>query len=82
MIVEIIIILLAIPAGLMLAHAARDELEEGRNWFRILTIASLALAGLFWLLGYNYITLTLIFIAIVSFISYIKSKDRKFIRKR
>jgi len=82
MIVEIILLVLAIPAGFLIAWMARDELAEGRKWFRAMVIASLTLAILFWILGFVYISLTLIFITIVSFISLIKSRDKIWTKKR
>lgn len=77
MIPEIILLVLAIPAGFILAWFARDELKGGKKWFRILFIASLILAELFWLVGLRYVMLTLVFIAIVSFISLVKSSGLK-----
>jgi O-antigen/teichoic acid export membrane protein len=82
MIVEIILLVLAIPTGFLIAWMARDELIDGRKWFRVIVIASLALAALFWILGFVYISLTLIFIAIVGFVSLIKSRDKKWTKKR
>lgn len=69
--VEIIILALAVPAGYLIAWMARDELVSGKEWFRLLVIASIALAALFWFFGISYISLTLVFIAIASFISLI-----------
>ena len=82
MIIQTILLILAIPAGFLIAWMARDELVQGREWFRGLVIAPLALAGLFWLLGISYLCPTLVFIAIISFISFVKSKDRKWTKKR
>ncbi len=82
MIIEIILLTLAIPVGYLISWMARDELLEGRKWFRILIIASLTLAALFWILGFIYISLTLVFIAIVSFVSLIKSRDKKWTKKK
>ena len=82
MIVEIILLILAVPAGFLIAWLGRDELVDGKKWFKFVVISSLALAGLFWLFGLDYVSLTLGFIAIVSFISVIKSNDRKWTKKR
>jgi len=81
LIIEIILLILAVPAGLLIAYLARDELIQGQKWFKILVIASLALAGLFWMMNLDYISLTLVFIAIASFVSLVKSKDKKWVRK-
>lgn len=75
MITEIILLLLAIPTGFILAWLAKEELREGRKWFKTLVIASAALASFFWIFGVRYASLTLVFIAIASLISLIKGKN-------
>jgi hypothetical protein len=82
LIIEFILLVLAIPAGFLIAWLARDELVDGKKWFRTLVIASLALGGMFWLAGFVYISLSLIFIAIASFISLVKSNDKNWTKKR
>ena len=42
--IEWIILLAAIPVGYLIAYLAKDELIQGRKWFRILIIAGF-LAG-------------------------------------
>jgi len=82
MIIELILVLLALPVGYLIAWMARDELVMGRKWFYLIFIVSILLA--FWLYynQYGYITLTLIFIAIVSFISIVKSRDKKWTSRK
>ena len=82
MIIQVILLILAIPVGYLIAWMARDELIAGRKWFRIIFIASIALSGLFWLLGNGYISISLVFIAIVVLISLIKSEDKRWTKKR
>ena len=82
MLVEIIILLLAIPAGYFIAAATGDELVEGRKWFYAIIITAVFVGGWFYLTGQRYITLTCAFIVIVSFISLVKSKDKKWVKKR
>ena len=77
MIIEIILLILAIPAGFLVAWLAKEEIEEGKKWFRILVIASAALALFFWVFGARYVSLTLVFIAIVSLISLVRGKGQK-----
>ena len=72
MITEIILLLLAIPTGLILAWLAKEELKEGRKWFKALVIASIALAFFFWIFGVRYVSLTFAFIAVASLVSLIK----------
>ena len=73
MLIEILLLILAVPTGLLLAWLADDELKAGRKWFRVLFIASLAFAGLFFIYRIYYVTLTLVFISIASLISFLKS---------
>ena len=81
MIFEIIILLLGIPVGYLIAWLARDELVLGRRWFKILIILSFLVGITSYFLDSIYITLTMVFIIIVSFISLIKSRDKRWIRK-
>ena len=82
MILEVLILILAIPAGFLIAWMARDELIDGQKWFRALVVVSIVLAGLFYFYGQGYVALTCLFIAIVSFISLMKSRDKKWTKKR
>jgi hypothetical protein len=82
MIIEIILLVLAIPVGYLIAWLARDELVDGRKWFKLLIILSSALALFFYPFNYGYISLSLLFIAIVSFISFLKSRDKEWTRKK
>ena len=73
---------LGIPVGYLIAYLARDELVQGRRWFYILTAGGISFGGIFWLIGQKASSLTAFFTAIVAFISLIKSKDKKFVKKR
>jgi len=77
MIIEILIVLLAIPIGFLIAWNARDELKQGKEWFRVLMIASVIVGIWFYLTGDQYITWTSLFIFVTSLISLIKSEDKK-----
>ena len=82
MIADIILLVLAIPAGYLIAWMARDELADGRKWFGALVIICVVLAAIFTYFGFVYIALSLEFIGIVSLISVIKSRDKKWTKKR
>ena len=82
MLLEIIILLLAIPSGFLIAWLARDELVQGKPWFRILIIISILVGIWFWLTGHTYIAWTAGFVLIVSLIALIKSEDKKWTKKR
>ena len=79
---EIIVLLLAIPVGFLIAWMARDELIEGKRYFRFLIIFSIlgVIGG--WLYGRSVEALTFGFIGIVSLVSFIKSEDKKWTKKR
>lgn len=73
----VIILISAVPLGYLLAYLCRDELKQGRKWFKLLVFVSVLLAVIF--LFFNLaIALTLFFISIVSLISLIKSYDKRF----
>ncbi len=82
MILEVIVLILAIPIGYLLAWMARDELIIGRKWFRIMMVLSILLSILFLILNNFAIFYTLIFILIVAFISYKKGFDKKWTRRK
>jgi ABC-type antimicrobial peptide transport system permease subunit len=72
-------LILAIPAGYLLAYLTKDELKQGRKWFKLLAILSLILGIIFSFFNLT-ISLSLAFIFIVSFISYWKSGHEKFLK--
>jgi hypothetical protein len=43
MLSEILILVLAIPVGYLLSWMARDELTQGRKWFKVIIVLSLIL---------------------------------------
>jgi len=76
------ILLLAFPVGLLIAHLCRDELIQGRRWFlRTFIVAALGAAIL---TGTGNIAsgTTSAFISIVTLISYRKSFDKTWKKKR
>ena len=72
MLFELIILFLSIPSGLFIALLARDELIDGRKYFKALFIFSLILTVF---IGNEIILLTSGFIAISAWISLLKSYD-------
>ena len=82
MLIEIILLLLAFPIGYFIAWLANDELIAGRKWFIaiICLFSAIGISSLF--IGTYYVTLTSLFIVIMSSVSLIKSKDSKFTKKR
>ena len=82
MILEIIILLLAIPFGFLIAWYARDELVAGEKWFRSLFVVSIIGVIGFWIYGFYVVSWTMGFIGIVSLVSLMKGKDKKWIRSK
>jgi amino acid permease len=77
-----LILLLAVPVGFLVSWLSRDELIQGRKYFRILVITSiLAFLG-FWLYGRPIEAWSSGFIGIVSLVSLITSGDKRFAIKR
>ena len=71
----ILILILSFPSGYLLAYLCKDELVQGRKWFKLLALISSILAIVF--LFFNLtVTLTCIFIIIVSLISLAKSYQK------
>ncbi|MFC1686081.1 hypothetical protein ACFLZZ_03610 [Nanoarchaeota archaeon] len=66
----VFIALLGIPTGFFLAHLTKEELKDGRKWFKLLSIISFAafLASLFLVNG-NVQPLMLTVSAFIFFIS-------------
>ena len=82
MLIQAIILLLGIPAGFLIAYLANDELVAGRRWFLgLILVGALAGAGFVYVENWA-IALSLGFVIIVSCISYWKSFDKKWTRKR
>ena len=75
MIATVIVLLLAVPIGYLLAWLTRDEIKPIRKWIEYVTIAGFAFAGGFYVYGFLVYSLTCLFVAIVSFVSYMKSFD-------
>lgn len=82
MLLEIITLTLAIPTGYLLAYLTNDELVAGRKWFKAIIVVSVLLGIWFYLTGHYYISWTSAFIVIVTFVSLIKSYDKKFTKRR
>lgn len=81
MIMSLILLILAIPVGLLIACMCKDELVDGRKWFVVLFIVGVIFGLWFFLIDNNVVGYTLIFISIISLVSYIKSFNKKWTRK-
>ena len=79
---SVLLLVLSVPVGFLIAWHARDELVQGRKWFKIIMnvaeLAVLILVALDELAG----VLTCAFIIVVAYVSYRKSFDKKWTKKR
>ena len=76
------VLILGIPVGYWIAWLCRDELIEGRKWFRSIIAISVLLAIFFFSIRNYIIVSTMIFILIVSFVSLMKSFDKSWTGKK
>jgi len=65
----VLILLTAIPAGFLLAWLTKEELKDGRKWFKLIIALSLAGSVVFLVLKNEAVTLTLVYITIATGIS-------------
>ncbi len=77
-----ILLLLGIPIGDILAKVTKEELEQGKKWFKLLIIASLILSVIFLILKKDDLFFTMLFIAIVTSRSLNIRKENKKISRR
>ncbi len=77
MIIEIIILFLAVPVGILIARLTRDEMKDGRKYFQIIEFISIIGAIVFSFLRLPYISYTFGFILIVSIISSQRAKKTR-----
>ena len=77
-----IVILLGIPIGYLVAWLCRDELVEGRNWFKVIIFVAILIGIVMAIIGEDVILWTMLFITIVTFVSLLKSRDRKWTKRR
>ncbi|MBS3089654.1 hypothetical protein J4461_02100 [Candidatus Pacearchaeota archaeon] len=82
MMVEILILILAIPTGILLAWAARDELVAGRKWFRITFIIFILGSLILYIINRYAEAMTLMFVSILSIIAYTKSFSKSWTKRR
>ena len=85
MVKEILIVcvlLLSIPIGLLVAWLCRDELVAEKRWFKVIMVASAIIALVMLFFGNFVVVLTMIFFFIITLVSYIKSFDVKWTKRK
>lgn len=71
MIVEIILLLSAVPMGLLLARLTREELKDGRKYFKVVFYVSFIIGMMLMFYNLKIESFSLIYLGIIAFISYI-----------
>ncbi|MSS74601.1 hypothetical protein EXS73_00070 [Candidatus Pacearchaeota archaeon] len=82
MILDFVVVLIAIPVGYLLAWLAREELVPGRVWFQRLAVISLVLGMGLWAYGMPTGLILGLFLAILAFIAYCQSFNRRLTTKQ
>jgi len=82
MLIESLILALSIPSGFFIAYLTNDELVAGRKWFLALIFLGISLGAFFIYLKNLTVVFSLVFLIIVSCISYWKSFDKEWIKRR
>jgi len=80
LILNAIVLILAIPVGFLIAYLCRDELIQGRKWFQSIIVLCFLGAICFFIIGNQVVVFSFAFLAIVAFISMLKSNDKKWIK--
>jgi len=66
LLVAVIVLLLGIPIGNYLAKVTKEELKQGKRWFKVIVILSLAGALISLILRNDALFFTFLFVAIVT----------------
>jgi hypothetical protein len=81
MLLEVILVLMSIPAGFLVSYLARDELVAGKRWFLALMALSFVGIGIFFFMGLNSWAFTSGFIFIFTGVSLLMSYSKKWTKK-
>jgi ABC-type sugar transport system permease subunit len=65
----ILILLTAIPVGLLIAWLTKEELRDGQRWFKLIALLSCVGSVAFLILKNEIVALSLVYMAIVSYMS-------------
>jgi len=76
-VIGLILLALGIPIGNILARATKEELKQGKKWFKILIIICFLGALIFLIFRNDALLFTFLFIAIVTSRSLKKVRKRK-----
>jgi len=78
---SVLLLVTAVPIGLLLAWLCKDELVDGRKWFRLIIYVS-AILFLICLFVYNSIIVlgSFVYLMILSAVALKKSYNKKFVK--
>ena len=62
----ILVLILGIPIGNFLARVTKDELKQGKKWFKLIVVLSLILGLIGLIISNDILMFTFLFIAIVT----------------
>ena len=62
----ILVLILGIPIGNFLARVTKDELKQGKKWFKLIVVLSLILGLIGLIISNDILMFTFFFIAIVT----------------
>jgi len=73
--IAVLVLVLAVPCGYLLRHFTKEEIKPGKKYFKVIWIGSLLLAVVAFLINLelaakNTLVFGLLFISIVSYISW------------
>lgn len=77
---NILVLLTSIPAGYFLAWLCKDELVDGRKWFKLIIYCLFIILVLLLIFYRNInVLLTVAYMIIVVFVALFLGKDKKFV---
>ena len=80
--VILIVVLLSLPIGLLVAWMTRDELKDGRKYFKIIIAVSFLLIIFSYSMTQFILLFIFIFILLFTLVSLVKSYDKKWTKRK
>ena len=75
--IGIAVLLLGIPLGSYLARITKEELKQGKRWFRRIIVVSLACSVVSLIIGNDFLFFSFLFIALVTSRSLLPRHPKK-----
>ena len=78
--IYLVVLLTALPIGLMLAWLCKEELVDGRKWFNLMIISFILLGIISFVVFRDMpIVLSFSYMVLITGVSLYKGKDKKFV---